>query len=156
MLIFAQKSGKNTFASLLQFHVFWWKRALFRGTSCKNIMFHPSMSYISLICDLLDIMNSPILIFKIFPFCPCFTIPQPLFFNHGYGETRETAGQVLGLVLRPRFAGGAAGNGPMVFDQGRPLQVWEIAKQLTRGIAFAKRLAGEVPSCLRDVPSWSC
>ena len=59
-------------------------------------------------------------------------------------------------MLRPRFAGGAAGNGPMVFDQGRPLQVWEIAKQLTRGIAFAKRLAGEVPSCLRDVPSWSC
>lgn len=41
----------------------------------------------------------------------------------------------------------------MVFDQGRPLQVWEIAKQLTRGIAFAKRLAGEVrTSCwLRDV-----
>lgn len=52
--------------------------------------------------------------------------------------------KVIGLVLRPRFAGGAAGNGPMVFDQGRPLQVWEIAKQLTRGIAFAKRLAGEV------------
>ena len=54
------------------------------------------------------------------------------------------SGEVIGLVLRPRFAGGAAGNGPMVFDQGRPLQVWEIAKQLTRGIAFAKRLAGEV------------
>ena len=51
VLIFAQYSGKNTFASLLQFHVFWWKRGLFRGTSCKNIMFHPSMSYISLICD---------------------------------------------------------------------------------------------------------
>ena len=51
VLIFAQYSGKNAFASLPQFHVFWWKRGLFRGTSCKNIMFHPSMSYISLICD---------------------------------------------------------------------------------------------------------
>lgn len=52
----------------------------------------------------------------------------------------------MGLVLRPRCAGGAnAAGGPMVFDQGRPLQPWEIAQQLPgAGLAMAKQLAGDV------------
>lgn len=55
-------------------------------------------------------------------------------------------GEVMGLVLRPRCAGGAnAAGGPMVFDQGRPLQPWEIAQQLPgAGLAMAKQLAGDV------------
>eukprot|EP00435_Cladocopium_sp_Y103_P038047 s32_g10.t1 len=56
-------------------------------------------------------------------------------------------GEVMGLVLRPRCAGGAlaAAGGPMVFDQGRPLQPWEIAQQLPGpGLAMAKQLAGDV------------
>lgn len=33
----------------------------------------------------------------------------------------------------------------MVFDQGRPLQPWEIAQQLPgAGLAMAKQLAGDV------------
>ena len=54
-------------------------------------------------------------------------------------------GEVFGLVLRPRYAGGAnATSGPMVFDQGRPLQAWEIAKQMVVGLTMAKQLAGDV------------
>ena len=31
----------------------------------------------------------------------------------------------------------------MVFDVGRPLQPWELAKQLPEGLAFAKHMGGE-------------
>ncbi|CAK9033144.1 ATPase GET3B (AtGET3B) (Guided entry of tail-anchored proteins 3 homolog B) [Durusdinium trenchii] len=52
-------------------------------------------------------------------------------------------GEVLGLVLRPRSQGSDP-ESPMVFDVGRPLQPWELAKQLPEGLAFAKRMGGEV------------